>query len=213
MAAGGGVCGSAGSASRSAVLKAPGDSRKLWRPGLSLAGVRDCSRADRGPSRGERALSFSAGEKLSLVVIRTRGFPVNPQPWTGPPTRPPTRVKSIHFGARRGVKSGTGREKLNCNKNTKKKLFSKFHNCKPRANLQHVEVELARFFTGDPALACGEKKRGDERVAHACSARPRSPPYLPRANLHRAFVIFTPPMLRDFTVRCRYVRCRYRTVQ
>ena len=85
MAAGGGVCGSVGSASRSAVLKAPGDSRKLWRPGLSLAGVRDCSRADRGPSRGERALSFSAGEKLSLVAIRTRGFPVNPQLWTDHP--------------------------------------------------------------------------------------------------------------------------------
>ena len=113
MAAGGGVCGSVGSASRSAVLKAPGDSRKLWRPGLSLAGVRDCSRADRGPSRGERALSFSAGEKLSLVAIRTRGFPVNPQLWTGPPLG---RLKSIQkFGARRGVTSGTGRKlKVHC---------------------------------------------------------------------------------------------------
>ena len=155
MAAGGGVCGSAGSASRSAVLKAPGDSRKLWRPGLSLAGVRDCSRADRGPSRGERALSFSAGEKLSLVAIRTRDFPVNPQLWTGPPTRPPTREKSIRSSARRVVRSGR---------------------CKPRANLQHVDSELARFFTGDPAHACGGKKRGDERVAHACCASPRSPP-------------------------------------
>ena len=164
MAAGGGVCGSVGSASRSAVLKAPGDSRKLWRPGLSLAGVRDCSRADRGPSRGERALSFSAGEKLSLVAIRTRGFPVNPQLWTGPPTL--GRLKSIQkFGARRGVTSGTGRRKPHCTS-------------KPRANLQHVEVELARFFTGDLALACGGKKRGDKRVAHAWAAHALLSPLL-----------------------------------
>ena len=73
-AAGSAVCGSVGLARRPAVLTALGDSRKLWRPGLSLAGVRDCRRADRGPSRGERALSFSAGEKLSLVAIRARQF-------------------------------------------------------------------------------------------------------------------------------------------